>query len=152
MARAMPMKGGMKPGMRGGPRPKAKKGTLKRLLSLLFSNNKKLLSLVFVCIIISAITGVTSSLFLKELLIQIKIGLSDGMAAAAQGLTTLFIVMAAVYTSSIVCNFIQTRTMAKVTQTFLHQIRTSVFNKMQSLPIRYFDTHLTGDIMSSYTL
>ena len=41
--------------------------------------------------------------------------------------------------------------MATVTQNFLHQIRTSVFNKMQSLPIKYFDTHLTGDIMSSYT-
>ena len=59
--------------------------------------------------------------------------------------------MGTVYLTSIICNFIQTRTMATVTQSFLHQIRTSVFNKMQSLPIRYFDTHLTGDIMSSYT-
>ena len=150
MARQMPMSGG-RGGMKGGPRPKAKKGTLKRLLSLLFSKNKGLLAIVFVCIMISAITGVASSLFLKALLTQIKIGLSDGIAAAMQGLITLFVVMGSVYTTSIICNLIQTRTMAKVSQTFLHQIRTSVFNKMQALPIRYFDSHLTGDIMSSYT-
>ncbi|MBR2449739.1 MAG: ABC transporter ATP-binding protein [Clostridia bacterium] len=137
--------------MRGGPRPKAKKGTMKRVLSLLFKNNKRYMAVVFACITVSAITGVASSLFLKQLLVHIKIGLKDGYAAAASGLTTLFIIMGTVYLTSILCNFIQSRTMAKVTQGFLHQIRTNVFNKMQTLPIRYFDTHLTGDIMSSYT-
>lgn len=150
MARAMSIPRG-KPGMRGGPRPKARKGTLKRVLGLLFANNKKYLTLVFVCLTISAITGVSSSLFLKQLLSLIKDGLSGTYADVASGLATLFIIMGAVYGTSILCNFIQTRTMAKVSQTFLHQIRTSVFNKMQTLPIRYFDTHLTGDIMSSYT-
>ena len=138
-------------GMRG-PRGKAKKGTLKRLLKMLFSKNKRLLSVVFVCITISAITGVASSLFLKKLLTLIQLGLDNQSLQSVIGsLTTLFIVMGAVYSSSIICNFIQSRTMATVTQSFLHQIRTGVFNKMQSLPISYFDTHLTGDIMSSYT-
>ncbi len=150
MARVMAMPRG-RGAMHGGKRGKAKKGTLKRLLSLLFSNNKGNMGVVFICITISAITGVASSLFLKQLLIQIKIGLDSGFAAAAAGLTTLFITMGAVYLTSILCNLIQTRTMAKVTQGFLHQVRTGVFNKMQTLPIRYFDTHLTGDIMSSYT-
>ena len=151
MARAMPMRAGRNGAMRGGPRPKAKKGTMKRVLSLLFKNNKRYMAVVFACITVSAITGVASSLFLKQLLVHIKIGLKDGYAAAASGLTTLFIIMGTVYLTSILCNFIQSRTMAKVTQGFLHQIRTNVFNKMQTLPIRYFDTHLTGDIMSSYT-
>ena len=150
MARGIPMRGGNR-NMRGGPRPKAKKGTMKRVLSLLFKNNKGYMAIVFICITLSAMTGVTSSLFLKQLLIQIKLGLKDGYAAAATGLATLFVVMGTVYLTSILCNFIQTRTMAKVSQNFLHQIRTSVFNKMQALPIRYFDSHLTGDIMSSYT-
>ena len=150
MARVMAMPRG-RGAMHGGKRGKAKKGTLKRLLSLLFSNNKGNMSVVFICITISAITGVASSLFLKQLLTHIKIGLESGFAAAAAGLTTLFITMGAVYLNSILCNLIQTRTMAKVTQGFLHQVRTGVFNKMQTLPIRYFDTHLTGDIMSSYT-
>ena len=150
MARVMAMPRG-RGAMHGGKRGKAKKGTLKRLLSLLFSNNKGNMSVVFICITISAITGVASSLFLKQLLTHIKIGLESGFAAAAAGLTTLFITMGAVYLNSILCNLIQTRTMAKVTQGFLHQVRTGVFNKMRTLPIRYFDTHLTGDIMSSYT-
>ena len=150
MARMMSMPRGGK-GMRG-PRGKAKKGTLKRLLKMLFSKNKRLLSVVFVCITISAITGVASSLFLKKLLTLIQLGLDNQSLQSVIGsLTTLFIVMGAVYSSSIICNFIQARTMATVTQSFLHQIRTGVFNKMQSLPISYFDTHLTGDIMSSYT-
>ncbi|MBR2499432.1 MAG: ABC transporter ATP-binding protein [Clostridia bacterium] len=135
-----------------GPRGKAKKGTLKRLLKMLFSKNKRLMCVVFVCITISAITGVASSLFLKELLTIIQKGLDNQSLQSVLGaLTTLFITMGAVYSSSIICNFIQARTMATVSQSFLHQIRTGVFNKMQSLPISYFDTHLTGDIMSSYT-
>ena len=150
MARAMSMPRGGK-GMRG-PRGKAKKGTLKRLLKMLFSKNKRLMCVVFVCITISAITGVASSLFLKELLTIIQKGLDNQSLQSVLGaLTTLFITMGAVYSSSIICNFIQARTMATVSQSFLHQIRTGVFNKMQSLPISYFDTHLTGDIMSSYT-
>ena len=151
MARAMAVPRGGRSGINGGPRPKAKKGTMKRVLKLLFSGNKLNLTVVFTCITISAITGVASSLFLKQLLSLISEGLKSGYAAIVGGLTTLFIVMGTVYLTSILCNFIQTRTMAKVTQNFLHQIRTGVFNKMQSLPIRYFDTHLTGDIMSSYT-
>lgn len=151
MARVMSMKGGNAKNLRAGPRPKAKKGTLKRLLSMLFANNKRHLLVVFICLTLSAITGVTSSLFLKHLLGLIKTGLSDGYSAVAQGLATLFVVMGCVYTTSILCNFIQARTMATVTQSFLHQLRTKVFDKMQTLPIKYFDTHLTGDIMSSYT-
>ncbi len=150
MARPMPMRGG-KPGMKGPPRPKAKKGTLKRVLNMLFANNKRLMLIVFVCITISAITGVASSLFLKQLLVHIKTGLSYGWDVALKGILTLIVVMITVYGTSIICNLIQMRTMAKVTQGFLHQIRTNLFNKMQSLPIRFFDTHLTGDIMSSYT-
>ena len=151
MARAMSMPRGGKAGMRGGPRPKAKKGTLKRILSLLFKENKGLMAVVFVCLIISAITGVSSSLFLNKLLTHIDLGLSHGLNYVIKGLIGLFVTMGAVYATSIICSLIQARTMAVVTQRFLHQIRTSVFNKMQTLPIRYFDTHKTGDIMSSYT-
>jgi ATP-binding cassette subfamily B protein len=130
---------------------KAKKGTLIRLLKMLFKNNKGLMAIVFVALTISAITGVASSLFLKNLLIIIKEGLSTSYSEVLPALITLFCIMGGVYSLSIICNLIQTRTIATVTQKFLHQIRTGVFNRMQSLPISYFDTHLTGDIMSSYT-
>ncbi len=149
MARNMnfkPNKNGVHP-----QRKKAKKGTLKRLLGMLFKENKKLLIVAFSCLIVSAITGVASSVFLKALLKQIDIGLSEGLSAVIGSLITIFVTMGAVYLTSILCNLIQAKTMAVVTQRFLHQIRTGVFNKMQSLPIRYFDSNQTGDIMSTYT-
>ena len=133
------------------PRKKANKGTLKRLLSMLFTGNKKLLSVVLVCILISATTGVASSLFLDALVRQIDLGLSNGLNAVLGNLIKIFITMGVVYATSILSNLIQAKTMAVVTQRFLHQIRTGVFNKMQSLPIRYFDANQTGDIMSTYT-
>lgn len=133
------------------PRAKAKKGTLKRLLSMLFAKNKGLLLVALSCLVVSAVTGVASSVFLKLLLTQIDIGMAEGLSAVIKPLVTIFVVMGAVYLTSVICNFVQSRTMAVVTQSFLHQVRSSVFNKMQSLPIRYFDQNKTGDIMSSFT-
>ena len=150
MAKPMPVRSGRN-NMRNKPHQKAKKGTLSRLLKMLFKNNKGSLLVVFFCLTISAITGVASSIFLKNLLKLIEVGKVSGLNAVLKGLTTLFIIMGTVYLTSIICNFIQSRTMAKVTQNYLHQIRTTLFDKVQSLPIRYFDSHLTGDMMSSFT-
>ncbi len=148
MAKGMPMRAGRG---KGGPRGKAKKGTLKRLLKMLFANNTPMLIAVFVCIFIAAVTGVASSLFLEELLTQIQTGLDKGLDAVIKALISIFVIMGAVYLSNVVCSFIQTRLIAVLTQKFLHQVRTTLFNKMQSYPIRFFDTHKTGDIMSVYT-
>jgi ATP-binding cassette subfamily B protein len=79
MAKPMPMRGGR--GMKGGPRPKAKKGTLKRLLKLLFKTNGKLLGVVFFCLVVSAVVSVSSSIFLENLIIQIGRGLIEGLDA-----------------------------------------------------------------------
>lgn len=148
MAKAMsiPRKGGMK-----GAHQKAKKGTLKRLLSMLFKANKRHMFIVIICLTLTAITSVSSSVFLNMLLNQITIGMSQNLGAVLPELIKIFIMMGVIYGTTILCSFIYTRVMATVTQDFLHQVRTGVFNKMQSLPIKYFDTHKTGDIMSSYT-
>ena len=151
MARGMSIPRGGKHGMKGGPRPKAKKGTLPRLLKMLFSLNKGQLIATGVCLLISATTGVASSIFLQQILVLINQGVQTGIESVWNGLLSVFITMGVVYGACVLCNFLQTRLMATITQKFLHQIRTSVFDKMQSLPIKYFDTHLTGDIMSSYT-
>ena len=150
MARGMSMprnKGGFK----GRPKQKAKKGTLKRLLKMLFAQNKGYIIGAGICLLLAGITGVANSVFLQEIITLITEGVKNGLNAVWGGLITLFIIMGVVYSTCIICNFIQTRLMAYITQNFLHQVRTAVFDKMQSLPIRYFDTHLTGDIMSSYT-
>ena len=141
-------------------RGRAKKGTMKRLLSLLFSQNKKLLITACFCIIVSGITGVSSSIFLNNVLDTLKGGLglinngmeaSDAWAKTLPTLIKIFTTMICVYGANLVASFTYTRLMAVLTQTFLHQIRTKMFNKMQSYPISFFDQNKTGDIMSLYT-
>ena len=61
------------------------------------------------------------------------------------------VILACIYIVGLTSAFIQTRTMAKVTQGCLHKLRTLMFGKMQKLPVKYFDTHPRGDIMSHYT-
>ena len=139
---------------KGAPQ-KAKKGTLKRLLGMLFAQNKKLLIAIIVCIVITSITGVASSFFLKTLLGIINDGLTYAkpVADGGSGLTgneafdkvlpsliTVFAVMGSVYLVNVICSFVYTRLGAILTQKFLHQTRTGIFNKMQSLPISYFDS------------
>ncbi len=133
---------------------------------MLFAQNKKLLISIIVCIVITSITGVASSFFLKTLLGIINDGLTYAkpVADGGSGLTgneafdkvlpsliTVFAVMGSVYLVNVICSFVYTRLGAILTQKFLHQTRTGIFNKMQSLPISYFDSHKTGDLMSVYT-
>ena len=87
MARAVNMK--PRGGMRGKPKQPAKKGTLKRLLQMLFKENKKLIFVVFACLTISAITGVSSSIFLNHLLTQIDLGLAYGLDYVIKSLIVL---------------------------------------------------------------
>ena len=151
MPRPMPPKNG-----KNGVPQKAKKGTLLRLIKMLFNGNKRLISVILICLVITSVTSVASSFFLSKLLKTINKGLDLGGGDYAveqilPSLITIFIAMGAVYLINIVCAFLYTRLGAILTQKFLHQTRTEIFNKMQSLPIKYFDTHKTGDIMSVYT-
>ncbi|MDY6367617.1 MAG: ABC transporter ATP-binding protein [Clostridia bacterium] len=138
----------------------AKKGTMMRLLKLLFKYNKGLMIAILVSLTVTAVTSVASSIFLKNLLSQLGRGLAlikDGYAYDAAfneiwpSLILIFIIMGSVYGLNILCSYIYTRLGAILTQRFLHQTRTDLFNRMQSLPIRFFDTHKTGDLMSVYT-
>lgn len=140
-----------KSGAKGHHKQKANKGTLKRLLKMLFTQNKVAIIGALICLLLAGITGVSNSIFLQEVLTLINLGVENGLNAVWANLVTLFIIMGVVYGTCILCNFLQTRLMAVITQNFLHQVRTAVFDKMQALPIKYFDSHLTGDIMSSYT-
>ena len=145
----------------GAPMQSAKKGTLKRLLKMLFIQNKGLVSAIFICLTITAITSVASSIFLTNLLKELQTAIeyinkfsytpAQAFDAVWPNLVLIFVIMGGVYGLNILCSFIYTRLGAVLTQKFLHQTRTNLFNKMQSLPIRYFDTHKTGDIMSVYT-
>ncbi len=122
----------------------AKKGTLSRLLKLLFSSYKLPLFLILIGIIISAIGGSLSSMFLKNIASSIE-------NKDWNSFTTVIIIMISVYLVAVIASFIQSRTGAVVVQGFLKDIRVKLFDKMQTLPIKYFDTHTHGDIMSVYT-
>ena len=134
-----------------GMKSNAKKGTLKRLLKMLFGEYKVKLAIVFVCIVISTGASTASSLFLNQFTLKIEEGLKTNWETAGPGIIKLVGIMGIIYLCGVVASFFYTRIMAIVTQGFLNSTRKTMFSKMEKLPIRYFDTHPYGDIMSYYT-
>ncbi len=135
----------------GGMKTAAKKGTLKRLMKMLFAEYKWKLALVIFCIIISTVASTSASLFMNQLITKITAGVETGWQTAAVGISRLVIIMGCIYLSGVIASYIQAWTMASVTQGFLNSTRKKMFAKMEHLPIKYFDTHPHGDIMSYYT-
>ena len=130
---------------------KKAKGAIPRLVKLLFSEYRKQLILVFVCIILTAIASTIASFFMNLFINLIDEGLDLGWDAVKIRVFTAIGIMIAIYAVGIVAAFVNTRTMAIVTQSFMNKMRKRMFDKMQSLPLRYFDTHPHGDVMSYYT-
>ena len=140
---------------RGMPVPKGaiKKGTLGRLLKTVFKYYKWRLIIVLIALIVTSVGGLVSSVYMQMLVDDVitpalKDGFSDDLKAR---LTGLIIMMVSVYSVVILASFTYTRLMATVTQGMLYRLRTDMFAKMQNLPIKFFDTHAHGEIMSSYT-
>ena len=126
--------------------------TLGKLLGYMFHYYKGRLILVICCIAVTAVAGISSSIFLEILVDDvITPGLKLGFDAVKGQLYTIIGIMAGIYVFALICSFVYNRTMAVVTQGFLKHVREDMFNSMQKLPIRYFDTNTHGDIMSYYT-
>lgn len=138
-------------GFRGGPKAKNVKGTLLRLFKFLFKYYKTYLIIVAVCILLSALAGTVSSLFLNQLLLVIGDGINTGFNSVSGRLMQVIGLMIGFYALGVITTFIYSQLMAVVTQGFLDKMRQNMFGSMQSLPIKYFDTHTHGDIMSYYT-
>ena len=139
---------------RGMPVPKGaiKKGTLKRLLKTEFKYYKWRLILAIFFILITSVGSLISSVFLQSLIDKvITPGVTLGYSAVAGTLIKLVLGMAGAYLIIILASFFYNRIMATVTQGMLYHLREDMFSKMQKLPIKYFDTHAHGEIMSSYT-
>ena len=128
--------------------------TLKRVLSLLFKAYPLLLPIALVCIVFSAIVSSVPAIFQQKVLAVVtkywEAGNTD-WSAASQEIVPLIIVLVVLYLLSILCITVQTQLMAIITQGYLNKMRRKMFDGMQSLPIRFFDTHKHGDIMSHYT-
>ena len=128
-----------------------RKGTIKRLLGYITNKYKKQFIFVFICIIISSVASIAGSLFLQTLIdeyITPLLGVSDPVFT---GLLRAIGVMILIYIAGIVTAYLYNRIMAVISQGVLKDIRDEMFAKMERLPIRYFDTHSHGDIMSHYT-
>ncbi len=137
-------------GMNRRPAQRFKPGTIKRLLSYMTAYRVQLI-FVAVCILLSAAASAATSLFLKVLIDRCILPLVGQANPVLTELIKALSVMAVIYTVGVLSTLFYNRTMVVIAQGTLKQIRDKMFTHMQSLPIRYFDTHAHGDIMSRYT-
>ena len=137
--------------MRGdGRKAKAPKKTFFRLLSYL-GKYKFIMGVVVLCIVLAALAQALSSSSLGTLVDDyIKPMLAQEVPDFAP-LIGFLCKMACIYLLGVIANFLQSYLMVPVTQGIQKDVRVSMFSHMQRLPIRYFDTHPAGDLMSRYT-
>lgn len=132
--------------------PGAKKGTMKRLIRTLFEFYPKALPLIILGIIFSAVVSSIPSVFMQNIIAIVEQSWQSGDWNGVSGAVFKFVgVLLLLYILSLVSAFAYTQAMAVLTQGFLKKLRVKMFNGMQNLPIKYFDTHNHGDIMSYYT-
>ncbi len=128
---------------------------LKRVLHYVTKKYKIGFSIVLICILLVALTNVSTTIFIEQLINNyIKPLISDAKNGIEYHFTRLalfILAMGGVYTIGIISSFLFNRLMGIITQKVLNDIRIDLFSNMQKLPIKYFDTHLNGDIMSVYT-
>ena len=133
-------------------KPTAKKGTFMRVLRILYSSFPVSMTLITVCIIFSAAVSSIPALFMQKVIALIETHAKDSAwEVALQSLIPLLTLLASLYVIALLANFAYNRAMAIVTQKLLYKLRGEMFGRMQKLPIRYFDTHKNGDVMSYYT-
>ncbi|MEA4892787.1 MAG: ABC transporter ATP-binding protein [Peptococcaceae bacterium] len=135
---------GSRPGRRFKP------GTIKRLLSYM-ADYKFQLIFVVLCILISAAAGASVSLFFQVLIDDHIVPLLGQNHPELAGLSKMIVLMGLVYGVGVLSTWLYNRMMVGVEQGTLKKIRDDMFSHMQTLPIRYFDTHAHGDVMSRYT-
>ena len=145
---------------------KPKKGTIKRLIKSLWKNFKLELIISLITLVLSIGVNLCGSIFaslitqtLSEAVKQGKNAFTDtinnisilNLIPVKTNVITLIIILGVIYVVGVLCSWTWTRTMAIVTQKYLNLFRIEMFSHMQKLPIKYFDTHQNGQIMSLYT-
>ena len=135
--------------------PKQKKfsfGIIKRILKKLIGYYPVLVPLTAVCIIISSVAAAIPSIFIQNVIAIIEKWVTTGdWAAASAEIIPKVLLLGGMYLISIAAIICHTQLNAYITQGFLNKLRCEMFDGMQNLPIKYFDTHKHGDIMSYYT-
>ena len=141
-------------GPRGGfrtPGQSIDKGTLKKLIAVVFKPNIFKFIIVTLCILVSALASVESSLFVKSLVDDYINPMITSGSRDFTGLALLIAKVGALFAVGIAGSYLYNYIMADVAQKTLKRIRDDMFRSMQRLPVKYFDTHAHGDIMSHFT-
>lgn len=144
-------RGPMGRGMKGGKRVENPGKLFVRLMSYVGKKYKIHCILVVVCIVVSALANVQGTLFMKTLIDEYIQPLIGKEKPDYSQLLSAIVRVATFYLAGIIAAFVQARLLMYVAQGTLKSIRIELFNHMESLPIKYFDTHAHGDIMSLYT-
>jgi ATP-binding cassette subfamily B protein len=132
---------------------KGKLHTVKRLLGMLLEFYPKLLPTIIVLIVFNAIISSLPSIFQQNVIAVIQDAWENGLtwAESMPRIQHYVLILATLYALSLTAGVVYNQLMAILTQGSLHKIRNKMFDHMESLPIRYFDTEKRGDIMSHYT-
>lgn len=143
-------------GMRGNrtaPRPKVENPgkILGRILSMMLKKYWLQCIIVLLCIIFAAYANVRGIVFMQSLIDDYILPMTQSADPDFSPLADALLKIAGIYVIGILCNLAYQKIMVYVSQGTLRNIRKDIFNKMESLPIKYFDTHAHGDIMSVYT-
>lgn len=140
-------------GRNNGPRPKVENPgkVFKRILGYVMNQYKAQVIIVLCCILLAVFAQVQGTLFMQTLIDGYILPLLKDGSNDFSGLFHAILRVAGFYAVGIIAVFVQNRLMATVTQGSLKSLRDELFTHMQTLPIKYFDTHAHGDIMSIYT-
>ena len=140
-------------GRSNGPRPKVEKPgkVFKRILAYVMNLYKVQVIVVLCCILLAVFAQLQGTMFSQTLIDGYILPLLKDGSNDFSGLAAAIMRVAAFYAVGIIAIFVQNRLMAKITQGTLKSVRDGMFTHMQTLPIKYFDTHAHGDIMSIYT-
>lgn len=129
-----------------------KKGVITRLIKMLFGFYPVLMPVTLFCIIFSAVVSSIPAIFMQNVIAIIEESFESGdWNAVKSRVISVVGILIVFYVLSLISGYIFNQTMAVITQGFLKKLREKMFNGMQDLPIKYFDTHNHGDIMSHYT-
>ena len=127
-------------------------GVVKRLLKMMFQFYPVMLPVTLICIVFSAIVGSVPAVFMQNIIAVIEQSWQSGdWSSVSTKILTLAGILIVFYVLSLIVSFTFGQFMAIITQGTLKKLREKMFQQMQGLPIKYFDTHNHGDIMSHYT-
>ena len=145
----MPKPGKVPPMQKGSL--KAKKGTMGRLLRYVGKKYKFHLIVVLICIVVSVLCNLRGTMFMQNLIDDYIVPMLQTKSRDFGPLLSAVLQIALIYLVGILATFTQSFILAQVTQGTMRDLRNEMFDHMEALPIRYFDTHQHGDIMSVYT-